>query len=95
MDALWWIVLLVIAGVALVAALVDGTARLGAGGSGRAAAGGRGAGATTATTTTDPATGATVAAGTRPGQLRVVLRRTWMASSSPIAIQIAKVEDPP
>ncbi|MFB4197639.1 hypothetical protein [Streptomyces carpaticus] len=36
MDALWWIVLLVIAGVALVAALVDGTARLGAGGSGRA-----------------------------------------------------------
>ncbi|MFD7511476.1 hypothetical protein ACFV5N_19365 [Streptomyces sp. NPDC059853] len=35
MDALWWIVLVVIAGVALIAALVDGTARLGAGGSGR------------------------------------------------------------
>ncbi|MGW7294398.1 hypothetical protein ACWGIB_18670 [Streptomyces xiamenensis] len=35
MDALWWIVLLVIAGVALVAALVDGTARLGTRGSGR------------------------------------------------------------
>ncbi len=91
MDALWWIVLLVIAGVALVAALVDGTARLGAGGSGRA----RRRWPWPATTTTDPATGATVAAGTRPGQLRVVLRRTWMASSSPIAIQIAKVEDPP
>ncbi|MFE0690084.1 hypothetical protein H7827_08410 [Streptomyces sp. JH002] len=36
MDVLWWIVLLVIAGVALVAALVDGVARLGTHGSGRA-----------------------------------------------------------
>jgi hypothetical protein len=35
-DVLWWIVLLVIAGVALVAALVDGVARLGTHGSGRA-----------------------------------------------------------
>jgi hypothetical protein len=35
-DVLWWIVLLVIAGVALVAALVDGAARLGTHGSGRA-----------------------------------------------------------